>query len=67
LEKNQTFIGKNMELLVEGHGRQANQMSGRGRNLKIVNFDGPKDLLGQLVQTTITEVWPVSLLGRLNQ
>ncbi|MDR2301072.1 MAG: tRNA (N6-isopentenyl adenosine(37)-C2)-methylthiotransferase MiaB [Deltaproteobacteria bacterium] len=66
LEKHQALIGQSREVLVEGFGRKAGQLSGRTRDLKLVNFDGPASLMGRLATVTILEAWPVSLIGQLS-
>ncbi|MDR0354460.1 MAG: tRNA (N6-isopentenyl adenosine(37)-C2)-methylthiotransferase MiaB [Deltaproteobacteria bacterium] len=65
LEIHQNLVGLEKEVLVEGFGRKPGQLSGRTRDMKIINFDGPANLLGQLVKVTVTEAWPVSLLGKM--
>jgi tRNA-2-methylthio-N6-dimethylallyladenosine synthase len=62
-EIHRDLVGRKKEVLVEGFGRKPGQLSGRTRDMKIVNFDGPENLLGRLVQVTVTDAWPVSLLG----
>ena len=42
------------------------QISGRTENNRVVNFDGPKRLIGQFVEVEITEALPNSLRGRLS-
>jgi tRNA-2-methylthio-N6-dimethylallyladenosine synthase len=66
LEKHQALIGQSLEVLVDGFGRNQGQLSGRSRDLKLVHFDGPESLMGQLVMVKILEAWPVSLIGELN-
>ncbi|MDR2367414.1 MAG: tRNA (N6-isopentenyl adenosine(37)-C2)-methylthiotransferase MiaB [Deltaproteobacteria bacterium] len=65
LERHQALVGKTVEALVEGFGRHPGQLTGRARDLKVINFDGPARLLGSLAMVTVTEAWPVSLIGRL--
>ncbi|MCK9531265.1 MAG: tRNA (N6-isopentenyl adenosine(37)-C2)-methylthiotransferase MiaB [Gammaproteobacteria bacterium] len=53
-------------VLVEGPSRKdPNQLAGRTENNRVVNFDGPAALIGQLVDVEITEAMPNSLRGRL--
>jgi tRNA-2-methylthio-N6-dimethylallyladenosine synthase len=66
LAKHQALVGREMEALVEGHGRHPGQLSGRTRDLKPINFDGPDSLLGRLAMVTVTEAWPASLIGKLS-
>jgi tRNA-2-methylthio-N6-dimethylallyladenosine synthase len=42
-------------ILVEGPAKFEGQIQGRTENNRIVNFDGPLDLVGQLVDVKITE------------
>jgi len=51
------------EVLVEAKARSRVSLSGRTSNNKIVNFDGPEDLMGKLVQVEITGFSPNSLKG----
>ncbi|MEO0368034.1 MAG: tRNA (N6-isopentenyl adenosine(37)-C2)-methylthiotransferase MiaB [Pseudomonadota bacterium] len=45
--------------------KDANQMSGRTENNRVVNFDGPAELIGQFANVHITEALPNSLRGEL--
>jgi tRNA-2-methylthio-N6-dimethylallyladenosine synthase len=66
LQKNQTLAGKVEEVLVEGRSKQSDQdISGRTRSNKIVNFEGNLELVGQLVSVHITKAYAHSLRGRL--
>ncbi|MBF0529654.1 MAG: tRNA (N6-isopentenyl adenosine(37)-C2)-methylthiotransferase MiaB [Deltaproteobacteria bacterium] len=68
LECNQTLIGRRMEVLVEGRSnRYKTQLTGKTRGNKIVNFNGSDDLIGCLVHPLITEAWPNSLLGKIEE
>ena len=40
-------------------------MAGRTENMRWVNFDGPRTLIGQFADVTITEALSNSLRGRL--
>jgi tRNA-2-methylthio-N6-dimethylallyladenosine synthase len=62
---NQSLVGQDLEVLVTGSARNPGQMSGRSRTNKIVNFQGPADLYGQLVPVRIKSGWSASLLGQL--
>lgn len=42
-------------VLVESSAKYEGQLQGRTENNRIVNFDGPQDLIGQLVNVQITE------------
>lgn len=45
--------------------RNPKELAGRTENNRVVNFSGPSELIGQLVEVEITEVRPNSLRGRL--
>lgn len=62
----QAMIGSTQRILVTGTSKKdALQWAGRTECNRVVNFDGPKDLLGQFVHVDITEAQPNSLRGRL--
>ena len=66
LRKNQELEGRVEEVLVEGQSKQSNQdVTGRTRSNKIVNFQGDLDLVGQLVLVHITKAFPHSLRGEI--
>jgi tRNA-2-methylthio-N6-dimethylallyladenosine synthase len=66
LEKNQALEGKVEEVLVEGVSKQSNQdVTGRTRSNKIVNFPGDMDLNGKLVPVKIMKAYPHSLRGEI--
>ncbi len=60
------MVGTVQRVLVEGPSRKdPHQLAGRTENNRVVNFDGPAALIGQLVDVEITEALPNSLRGRL--
>jgi tRNA-2-methylthio-N6-dimethylallyladenosine synthase len=73
LEENRPFLGRRVEILVEGpsktarrrgtDGGQVVQLAGRTVCDRIVVFDGPAELAGKLVQVEITEVDAFTLFG----
>ena len=64
LERNQALVGKRVQVLVEGLSRRYHeQLTGRTRTNKIVNFTGPEGLIGELVEPLILEAWANSLRG----
>jgi tRNA-2-methylthio-N6-dimethylallyladenosine synthase len=64
LRKNQELEGRVKEVLVEGRSRQSAQdVAGRTRSNKIVNFEGDLNLVGKLVPVRITKAYPHSLRG----
>ena len=60
----QSMIGRTLDILVEKPGRKPGQMSGKSPHLLAVSFDGPADLVGQVVTVEITESGTNSLIGR---
>ena len=62
----QNMVGSTQKVLVDRPARKnPQQLSGRTENNRVVNFDGPDNLIGQFVDVTITEALPNSLRGRL--
>jgi tRNA-2-methylthio-N6-dimethylallyladenosine synthase len=66
LEISRGMVGTTQKVLVEKPSKKdPRQMSGRTENMRWVNFDGEKSLVGQFVDVVITEALPNSLRGRL--
>ena len=62
----QAMVGSVQRVLVEGRAKKdANELSGRTSNNRIVNFAGPQRLLGQFVDIRITAALPHSLRGEV--
>jgi tRNA-2-methylthio-N6-dimethylallyladenosine synthase len=61
--KNAAYLNQSMEVLVEDRARARFSLAGRASNNKIVNFDGPEDLLGKFVEVKITGFSANSLKG----
>jgi tRNA-2-methylthio-N6-dimethylallyladenosine synthase len=62
------MVGTSQRVLVERTSRKdKSQLAGRTENNRVVNFDGPADLIGQMVDVTITEALPNSMRGTLEQ
>jgi tRNA-2-methylthio-N6-dimethylallyladenosine synthase len=60
------MIGTDQRVLVDKPSRKdERQLSGRTENNRVVNFGGPKSLIGYFADVTITEALPNSLRGRL--
>jgi len=60
------MIGTTQRILVEGPSRKdAAELMGRTENNRIVNFQGPARLIGQMVDVVVTEALPHSLRGDL--
>lgn len=72
-KKNRAFVGRTVEILVEGQSNAAErgsalgtgQVFGRTREHKIVNFVGDASLTGRLVSVAITGAFMNSLRGEL--
>jgi tRNA-2-methylthio-N6-dimethylallyladenosine synthase len=62
----QAMIDSTQRILVTGISKKsAQQLAGRTECNRVVNFDGPPELIGQFVSIHITEAQPNSLRGRL--
>jgi tRNA-2-methylthio-N6-dimethylallyladenosine synthase len=60
------MVGTRQRVLVEGAARKdAAELCGRTANNRVVNFPGPRDLVGRLADVTITAALPHSLRGEL--
>jgi len=62
-KRNSAYVGKTVELLVEDRARSRYTLSGRTSSNKIVNFDGPENLMGQMIRVEINGFTPNSLKG----
>jgi tRNA-2-methylthio-N6-dimethylallyladenosine synthase len=66
LEYHRRDVGQVLPLLVEGSSRQGNgQLFGRTTWNRIVNFDGGRDLIGQIVPVRLVRAYRNSHLGEL--
>lgn len=62
----QSMVGSIQKILVTGTSKKnAQQLAGRTECNRVVNFDGPANLIGQFVNVSISESLPNSLRGRL--
>ncbi len=60
----QAMVGTVQRILVERPSRKdPQQLAGRTENFRVVNFSGPPDLIGQLIEVRITEALRNSLRG----
>jgi len=65
-EINETYMGKKVEVLVDGYSRtNAERFTGRTQGNKIVNFVGDRHCIGEIVTVEIDEVQTWSLGGKL--
>jgi len=62
---NKSLIGRTLSVLVEGTGRQDGQLFGRSPYLTGTHFDGPTELIGQIVEVHIEDAGRNSLIGAL--
>jgi tRNA-2-methylthio-N6-dimethylallyladenosine synthase len=63
-----SMVGGLQRVLVEGPSkRDGAELTGRTGNNRIVNFAGPPELVGRLIDVRITEALPHSLRGRCEQ
>ena len=63
----QNMVGTTEKVLVEGTSKWSDEeLSGKTENNRVVNFAGPKRLIGQLVDVNITEALRNSLRGRVH-
>ncbi|MCC6124842.1 MAG: MiaB/RimO family radical SAM methylthiotransferase [Pirellulales bacterium] len=74
LEDNQPYLGRTVEILVEGPSKVARkqppgaatvQLVGRTVHDRIVVFDGPRELIGKIIEVTIEKLDPFTLFGKL--
>jgi tRNA-2-methylthio-N6-dimethylallyladenosine synthase len=64
LNAHQRLLGQVAEVMVEGTSKRSpEELSGRLRTNQVVNFSGPRELLGRLVMVKLTEAHPHSLKG----
>lgn len=62
----QALVGTTQKILVTGPSKKnAQQLSGRTECQRVVNFDGPNQLIGRFVSVEINESLPNSLRGRV--
>ncbi len=61
----QAMVGTTQKILVEGPSKKdPNELAGRTENNRVVNFQGPESLIGQLCEVEITQAMANSLRGR---
>ncbi len=67
-ENSRKMVGTSQRVLIEGHSKKdPKQLAGRTDNNRIVNFDGPAELIHRFATVRITEALPHSLRGELVQ
>jgi tRNA-2-methylthio-N6-dimethylallyladenosine synthase len=66
LAENVEMTGKVFEALVESEStKKSSRLEGRLENNTIVNFDGPKELIGRFINLEITRAHPFYLSGKI--
>lgn len=67
-EINDTYMGKNVKVLVESESKTNPEfMTGRTEGGKVVNFKGGKDLIGKFLNIKITKTQTWSLSGEIEE
>ncbi len=67
LKKNKAYLGKTVEVLVEGTSKNNPEMlTGRTRTGKIVNFAGDQAMIGELINVEISDVQTWSMVGSVH-
>src|SRR6266513_1921618 len=62
----ESMVGTRQCILVEGASRRdAGELSGRAADNRVVNFRGPRQLIGQFVEVTVTAAMAHSLRGEV--
>ena len=65
-ENNAVYEGRIENVLVEGPSRKNRKtLTGRTESMKIVNFEGRPEMIGQIVRVRITEAKTYSLVGEV--
>lgn len=64
-EKNAAYVGRVEKVLIEGEGREPGSLKGRTDSFKLVDFRGPADLIGEMVDVEIVDSNTFSLRGEL--
>ena len=64
LENNKKLLNKEVEVLVEGQSeKKSDMLMGYTDTNKLINFKGPKDIIGKIVKVKVTDVKTWSLDG----
>ena len=67
-EINETYLGKTVEVLIEGQAKnEENMLAGRTQGNKLVHFKGPAKLAGRYAPVTITQAQTWSLVGQIQE
>ena len=64
-KNNQKLLGKIVEVLVIGESeKDKNKVYGYTDTMKLINIDGPKEIIGEIVKVEITDAKSFSLYGK---
>ncbi|HKY32032.1 MAG TPA: tRNA (N6-isopentenyl adenosine(37)-C2)-methylthiotransferase MiaB [Candidatus Polarisedimenticolia bacterium] len=63
MRRNATWVGRRVEVLVDGPARQPEKLAGRTSQNHLVILEGDASLMGRLVDVRITRAGPHSLTG----
>ncbi|WP_461204396.1 tRNA (N6-isopentenyl adenosine(37)-C2)-methylthiotransferase MiaB [Clostridium sp. DL1XJH146] len=67
-KKNMAYQNSIVEILVEGQSKtNSERLMGRTSSSRLVNFEGPESLIGQIIKVKIVKAKPYSLDGELIQ
>jgi tRNA-2-methylthio-N6-dimethylallyladenosine synthase len=61
--KNAGYLGQILDVLVDARARSRFKLAGRSSHNKVVNFDGPDELMGRIVSVQVTGFSANSLKG----
>ena len=64
-EKHAAYVGRTLEVLVDGVGRDAGMLTSRTKNGRLVHLRGGEDLVGQFVDVRITDSNTWALAGEI--
>ncbi|HOT42267.1 MAG TPA: TRAM domain-containing protein, partial [Syntrophorhabdaceae bacterium] len=65
-KKNQATEGRVFDVLVEGRSKNSqDELTGRTRHNRIVNFKGDTDMIGRIVQVKVIKGYANSLKGEV--
>lgn len=67
LEIHREYVGKRYPVLVEGTSKRGDQLMGRTSCNQIVLLDGPRELIGTMVDVTVTSAAVSSLTGEVTK
>ncbi len=64
LESNQKLLGKEVDVLVEGHSEKEGLLCGYTDTNKLINFEGDNSLIGKIIKVEVTDAKTWSLDGK---